>query len=146
MAPRRSRQGRRGKMSLWRKILDRLVLAFADQQLVTGISLLVSGYVKGSSDMQGLWHYIDGAHFSLIVYMSYLSSSSHLASVLTLRRYFPTTSFHLSSPSRYHWWIRAVPFYIHWYMEDLRTLLTSHPSATFPHTGQADTKQGDAIP
>jgi hypothetical protein len=73
---------------LWRKILDRLILAFADQQLVTGISLLVSGYIKGSSDMQGLWHYVNGAHFSLIVYLSCLSSSSHLACVLTLRKYF----------------------------------------------------------
>ena len=37
---------------------------------------------------QDLWHYINGAHFSLIVYLSCLSGSSHLACVLTLGRYF----------------------------------------------------------
>ena len=37
----------------------------------------------------------------------------------------PTTSFHLSSPSRCNWWIRTVPFYNHWYIEDLRTFFAA---------------------
>ena len=64
----------------WRNVLDRLILALADQQLLTGLAILVAGYIKESENLAG-------AHFTLIVYMSFLSSSTHLASIITLRKY-----------------------------------------------------------
>ena len=72
---------------LWRRVLDRLILGFADQQLITGFALLVSGYVTVFPGPEGGWPF-DGAHWNLVVYMSCLSSSTHLACVLTLRKYF----------------------------------------------------------
>jgi hypothetical protein len=72
---------------LWRRVLDRLILAFADQQLVTGFALLVSGYFNVFPGVEGGW-LSNGAHWNLVVYMSCLSSSTHLACVLTLRKYF----------------------------------------------------------
>jgi hypothetical protein len=65
----------------YRRVLDRLILSFADQQLITGFALVLTGYIKLALDLQG-------AHFTLIVYLSCLSSSTHLASVITLRKYF----------------------------------------------------------
>jgi hypothetical protein len=64
----------------WRTILDSMVLSLADQQLLTGLALMVAGYVKQGGNLQQ-------AHFYLIVYMCCLSSSSHLASIITLRKY-----------------------------------------------------------
>ena len=64
----------------WRIILDRLILSLADQQLVTGLALLAVGYIKQAGSLRG-------AHFSLIVYMCTLSPSSHLACIVTLRKY-----------------------------------------------------------
>ena len=64
----------------WRTILDRLILSLADQQLVTGLALLVVGYIKQAGSLTG-------AHFSLIVYMCTLSTSSYLACIVTLRKH-----------------------------------------------------------
>ena len=72
---------------LWRRVLDRLILSFADQQLITGFALLISGYVRAFPGVGGGW-FSNGAHWNLVVYMSCLSSSTHLACVLTLRKYF----------------------------------------------------------
>ncbi|MCJ1388162.1 hypothetical protein MMC18_001007 [Xylographa bjoerkii] len=70
-----------------RRLLDRLILGYADQQLAIGLCLLISGYIKmGSAGTD----YLYGAHFSLIVRQSCLSSSSHLAAVITLRKYLET--------------------------------------------------------
>lgn len=65
-----------------RAVLDRLILSLGDQQLVTGLAILVAGYVKERNIDN-----IMSAHFELIVYMSCLSSSSHLACLITLRKY-----------------------------------------------------------
>jgi hypothetical protein len=64
-----------------RNVLDRLILALADQQLVTGFSLMLTGWIVYPHDL-------GSAHFALIVYLSCLSSSSHLAAIVTLRKYF----------------------------------------------------------
>lgn len=64
-----------------RNVLDRLILSLADQQLVTGFSLMLTGWI--------VYHdALDGAHFALIVYLSCLSSTSHLAAIVTLRKFF----------------------------------------------------------
>jgi len=79
------------RFNFHRKVLEKLIQAFTDQQLVTGISLLLSGYIK-----YGFYGYGPrNAHFTLGLFLSCLSSSSHLAGVVTLRRYLnehPTTA------------------------------------------------------
>jgi hypothetical protein len=67
--------------SFWVSILDRLILGFSDQQLVSGISILIVGFIKLP---QGISTY----HFTLITSLAMFSCSAHLASVLSLRRYF----------------------------------------------------------
>jgi len=63
-----------------RNVLDRLILALADQQLVTGFALMLTGWIV-------YYNRFHSAHFTLIIYLSCLSSSSHLAALVTLRRY-----------------------------------------------------------
>lgn len=65
----------------WRRVLTRLILALADQQLVTGFALILTGWILYYGDLYS-------AHFALVVYLSCLSSSSHLAAMITLRGYF----------------------------------------------------------
>jgi hypothetical protein len=69
------------RRSFWVSILDRLILGLSDQQLVTGISILTVGFIK-------LPYHISTYHFSLITSLAMFSCSAHLASVLSLRRYF----------------------------------------------------------
>ena len=71
------------RCTFWRVVLERLALSLADQQLITGIALLLSGFITER-------HALDGKQMLLIVYLSFLSSSSHLACVITLREYFNT--------------------------------------------------------
>jgi hypothetical protein len=76
------------KRRLWRCMLDRLILGLADQQLVSGFALLVCGYLAAYPEGVAYYDSADLAHWNLIVYMACLSSSTHLACVLTLRKYF----------------------------------------------------------
>lgn len=76
----------RERSRFWLNILERLILNLADQQLITGFSLLIIAYIiepwplseKGAS-----WP----SRLSLVIYLSCLSSSSHLACMLTLHKH-----------------------------------------------------------
>ncbi|KAI4917258.1 hypothetical protein J4E90_003765 [Alternaria incomplexa] len=68
----------------WRPFLDPLIIGFGDQQLITGYAVLLSGWIKVA---QGSFR-VQGSHFVLILYVCALSSSSHLAALITLRKYF----------------------------------------------------------
>ncbi len=61
--------------------LRRAVLMFSDQQVVTGIALLSSGYAQLKS---GLGTY----HWQILVYLAWFSSLTHLATLTVLRKYF----------------------------------------------------------
>lgn len=77
---------KRERCRFWRDILERLILNLADQQLITGFSLLVIAYIVQPwplSPMGQNWP----SRLSLVIYLSCLSSSSHLACMLTLHRY-----------------------------------------------------------
>ena len=67
-------------------ILERLILALADQQLATGIALIIAGGIKWGQQPD----FIRGAHAALIVALTCLSSSSHLAGLMNLRSYLRT--------------------------------------------------------
>ncbi len=76
----------RARENRWRLTLDHLILSLADLQLMTGFALLIAGYAtifRGFKPQDN-----QNAHWTLIVYMSCLSSSTHLAALLTLRKYF----------------------------------------------------------
>ena len=62
------------------RVLDRFVLGFSDQQLITGVSILLIGFIRFCS--------ISTYHFYVITNLAKFSCSSHLASILSLRRYF----------------------------------------------------------
>ncbi|KAL1798533.1 hypothetical protein ACET3X_002570 [Alternaria dauci] len=68
----------------WRPFLDPLIIGFGDQQLITGYAVLLSGWIKVAQRS----FRVQGAHFVLILYICALSSSSHLAALITLRKYF----------------------------------------------------------
>lgn len=80
----------RGRGDRWRMTLDHLILSLADLQLITGFALLMAGYATVFSGIKKPQDY-QNAHWTLIVYMSCLSSSTHLAAVLTLRNTLTTT-------------------------------------------------------
>ena len=69
------------RCAFWRVVLERLVLSLADQQLITGISLLSSGFITERNALEG-------RQMELIVSLSVLSGSCHLVCVMTLREYF----------------------------------------------------------
>lgn len=64
----------------WIRVLDRLILGFSDQQLVTGMAILIIGLARIGQ--------ITTYHFYIIESLAMFSCGCHLASVVTLRRYF----------------------------------------------------------
>ncbi|KAJ4351590.1 pre-rRNA-processing protein esf1 [Didymosphaeria variabile] len=68
----------------WRPFLDPLIIGLGDQQLITGYAVLLSGWIKVFQNS----FEVQGAHFVLVLYICALSSSSHLAALITLRKYF----------------------------------------------------------
>lgn len=76
------------KRKFWRKVLGKLILALADQQLVTGIALLISAYIILPSNpfkIEGDSTDYQDAYFTLVVYLCCLSSSTHLACIITAK-------------------------------------------------------------
>ena len=61
--------------------LRRAILMFSDQQAVTGIGLLASGYAQ-------LDHGIQSYHWQILVYLTWFSSLTHLTTLTVLREYF----------------------------------------------------------
>ena len=65
----------------WKKPLGEAVLMFSDQQIVTGIALLASGYSQLPSGL-------DAYHWQILVYLAWFSSFTHLTTLTVLRNYF----------------------------------------------------------
>lgn len=61
--------------------LRRAILMFSDQQAVTGIGLLASGYAQLSRGIQCY-------HWQILVYVAWFASLTHLTSLSVLREYF----------------------------------------------------------
>lgn len=59
------------------KALERFILGLSDQQLVTGITILITGYAQTCT--------IDGYHFMILVAMAWFSSTTHLSTLVVLR-------------------------------------------------------------
>ncbi len=65
----------------WKKSLEKALLMFSDQQIVTGIALLASGYSQLPSGL-------DAYHWQIVVYLAWFSSFTHLTTLTALRNYF----------------------------------------------------------
>lgn len=61
--------------------LRKAVLMYSDQQLVTGIALLVGGFSQ-------LQYGLDAYHWRILVYLVWFSSLTHLTTLTVLRQYF----------------------------------------------------------
>ena len=75
------RKARSKPAKTWEPTLRTAILMFSDQQLVTGIALLISAYAQLRC---GLSVY----HWQMIVYLSWFSSLTHLTTLTFLRQYF----------------------------------------------------------
>jgi len=73
-----STQSGRIRRARRQEALGRALLALSDQQLITGLAMLVAAYLR---------YDISGYSASLVLYMSLLSADSHLATMSILRRY-----------------------------------------------------------
>ncbi|KAK0650480.1 hypothetical protein DIS24_g6772 [Lasiodiplodia hormozganensis] len=88
-----SQKGRE-RSDFYRKVLTRVMITLGDQQILTGIAIIISGYSRAMQNHSQMveeysrWRYrLVENHFFLIVYLACLSSSSHLAAIVTLKRY-----------------------------------------------------------
>jgi hypothetical protein len=68
------------KEALIKRVLKQVILGFADQQLVTGLAILIAGYMKYCT--------ISVYHFNVVTGLAWLASVTHLLSVSCLRDYF----------------------------------------------------------
>ncbi|KAH0404898.1 hypothetical protein KCU89_g661, partial [Aureobasidium melanogenum] len=65
----------------WREALQQCILLFSDQQIMTGIAILVAGFV-------GLAGVMDVYHFQIVIMLAWMSSSVNLTALTVLGRYF----------------------------------------------------------
>ena len=64
---------------VWSHVLEKVVLMFSDQQVITGIAILAAGYFKRCT--------ISVYHYQVVVYLAWMSSSTHLVTLTVLRGY-----------------------------------------------------------
>ena len=75
------RRFRSGPATKWESTFRNAVLMFSDQQLVTGIAILASGYAQLPCGLSSF-------HWQMIVYLAWFSSLTHLTTLTVLRQFF----------------------------------------------------------
>jgi len=65
----------------WQKALDACVLLFSDQQIMTGLAMLIAGFV-------GLVDRMDVYHFQVVIMLAWMSSSVNLTALTVLGQFF----------------------------------------------------------
>ena len=75
----------------WSKVLERFILSLSDQQLVTGLAVLIAGFAR--------WNEISIYHWEIITDLAFTSSNTHIATLVVLRRHFR---------ERKNWWPRML--------------------------------------
>jgi hypothetical protein len=76
------RANSRNEDSRWREVLEGVILSYSDQQLVTGLSILVAGYYEMFNNNLSLYHW------NVVVYLAWMSSAVHIASLTLLKDIF----------------------------------------------------------
>lgn len=69
----------KGLHGKWGVTLRQCVLVFSDQQIVTGIAILIAGFASFSE--------ISVYHFQIVIYLGWMSSSVHLSALTMLAEY-----------------------------------------------------------
>ena len=64
----------------WRRVMEKFTLALSDQQLVTGLAVLIAGFYKRCT--------MSAYHFGIVISLAWLSSTVHLSTLVVLRDYF----------------------------------------------------------
>lgn len=73
------RANSRRENSRWRTIIENVTMSLSDQQLVTGLAILIAGYYEMMNSDLALYHW---RH---VIYLAWLSSAVHIASLTLLR-------------------------------------------------------------
>ena len=73
------RANSRNESSRWRRVIEKVMMSLSDQQLVTGLAILLAGYYEMMNSNLSLYHW------HMIVWLALLSSSVHIASLTLLR-------------------------------------------------------------
>jgi hypothetical protein len=68
----------------WTNVIERLVLGFSDQQLVTGLAIMLTAFIRLGTNTNGITTY----HFSLVTDLAWFSCNTHLITLFVLRDYF----------------------------------------------------------
>lgn len=76
------RANSRNEDSRWRSIIESAMMSLSDQQLVTGLAILIARYYEMMNS------YLSIYHWQIVVYLAWLSSSVHIASLTLLRDVF----------------------------------------------------------
>lgn len=76
------RANSRNQDSRWRNIIEKVVISVSDQQLVTGLAILAPGYYEIMDNNLSVYHW------QIVVYLAWLSSAVHIASLTLLRDVF----------------------------------------------------------
>ena len=64
----------------WLGLLEALILTLSDQQLATGLAILIAGFVR--------WNEITIYHWEIITDLAFMSSNTHLSTLAVLRHTF----------------------------------------------------------
>src|SRR5271170_2347971 len=70
----------------WSKVVERLILGFSDQQLVTGTAILLAAFIRLPTSNGQIRAY----HFSVVTDLAWFSANTHLVTLFVLRDYFST--------------------------------------------------------
>jgi hypothetical protein len=73
------RANSRNQDSRWREIVEKIMMSVSDQQLVTGLAILVAGYYEMMNNNLSVYHW------QIVVNLAWLSSAVHIASLTVLR-------------------------------------------------------------
>jgi hypothetical protein len=74
------------RRSFWSKVVERLILGFSDQQLVTGTTILLAAFIRLPTSNGQIRVY----HFSIVTDLAWFSANTHLITLFVLRDYFST--------------------------------------------------------
>lgn len=72
----------RNEESKWREIIEDVTLSLSDQQLVTGLAILIAGYYEMLNNNLSVYHW------NIVVYLAWMSSAVHIASLTLLQNVF----------------------------------------------------------
>lgn len=65
----------------WKKLMDKVILVFSDQQLITGLAILIAAFFGLATND------LDTYHWQIVIYLAWMSSMVHLITLTFLRQW-----------------------------------------------------------